>query len=77
MAILEKQRRNFINKPDILASKLLKIRYFPNSPNYIWRSYSQECRWKVGDGLGVCVMHDMWHRNATSAWNPSPNSIIY
>jgi len=27
--------------------------------------------------VSVCVMHEMWRRNATSAWDPPPNSIIY
>jgi len=48
MAMLAKQGWNLLNKPDALASKLLKSKYFPNSsfleaklrhnPSYAWRS---------------------------------------
>ncbi|GAU47759.1 hypothetical protein TSUD_387180 [Trifolium subterraneum] len=49
------------------------------NPNFAWRSMWQArqilslgCRWRIGSGDNIRVMHDPWLRGSTNRWVPSP-----
>jgi len=60
--MLAKQGQNLLNKPDVLASKLLKSRYFPNSsflqaklghnPSYAW--------WSIWSSRSILIHACRW-----------------
>ncbi|GAU24827.1 hypothetical protein TSUD_157400 [Trifolium subterraneum] len=49
------------------------------NPSFAWNSMwharqilSLGCRWRIGSGDNICVMHDPWLRGSASRWVPSP-----
>ncbi|GAU39232.1 hypothetical protein TSUD_396790 [Trifolium subterraneum] len=49
------------------------------NPSFAWRSMwharqilSLGCRWRIGSGENICVMHDPWLRGKVNKWVPSP-----
>ncbi|GAU35928.1 hypothetical protein TSUD_69610 [Trifolium subterraneum] len=49
------------------------------NPSFAWRSIWQArqiislgCRWRIGSGDNIRVMHDPWLRGSASRWVPSP-----
>ncbi|GAU17164.1 hypothetical protein TSUD_177940 [Trifolium subterraneum] len=49
------------------------------NPSLAWRSMwharqilSLGCRWRIGSGENICVMHDPWLRGKVNKWVPSP-----
>ncbi|GAU41378.1 hypothetical protein TSUD_398150 [Trifolium subterraneum] len=49
------------------------------NPSFAWRSRCQArqilslgCRWRIGSGDNICVMHDPWLRGSANRWVPSP-----
>ncbi|GAU22925.1 hypothetical protein TSUD_326970, partial [Trifolium subterraneum] len=49
------------------------------NPSFIWRSMWQArqilclgCRWRIGSGDTIRVMHDPWLRGSANRWVPSP-----
>ncbi|GAU10125.1 hypothetical protein TSUD_418540, partial [Trifolium subterraneum] len=49
------------------------------NPSFAWRSMWQTrqilslgCRWRIGSGDNIHVMHDPWLRGSTNRWVPSP-----
>jgi hypothetical protein len=50
-----------------------------NNPSYVWRSLWKSrhvltlgCRWRIGDGSKIKVMHDPWLRSERNSWVRSP-----
>ncbi|GAU34127.1 hypothetical protein TSUD_66060 [Trifolium subterraneum] len=51
------------------------------NPSFVWRSMwharqilSLGCRWRIGSGVNIRVMHDPWLRGSADRWMPSPQS---
>ncbi|GAU30401.1 hypothetical protein TSUD_364470 [Trifolium subterraneum] len=49
------------------------------NPSFAWRSMWQArqilslgCRWRIGSGVNIRVMHDPWLRGSANRWVPSP-----
>ncbi|GAU26994.1 hypothetical protein TSUD_290460 [Trifolium subterraneum] len=49
------------------------------NPGFAWRSMWQArqilslgCRWRIGSGVNICVIHDPWLRGSANRWVPSP-----
>src|SRR6266487_3346185 len=49
------------------------------NPSFVWRSMwharqilSLGCRWQIGSGDNIRVMHDPWLRGSANKWVPSP-----
>ncbi|GAU22005.1 hypothetical protein TSUD_111440, partial [Trifolium subterraneum] len=49
------------------------------NPSFSWRSMWQArqilslgCRWRIGSGVNIRVMHDPWLRGSANRWVPSP-----
>ncbi|GAU27012.1 hypothetical protein TSUD_313740 [Trifolium subterraneum] len=49
------------------------------NPSFVWRSMWQArqilslgCRWRIGSGDNIRVMHDPWLRGSSNRWVPSP-----
>ncbi|GAU43245.1 hypothetical protein TSUD_241360 [Trifolium subterraneum] len=49
------------------------------NPSFAWRSMwrarqilSLGCRWRIGSGDNICVMHDPWLRGSANRWVPLP-----
>ncbi|GAU48531.1 hypothetical protein TSUD_98640 [Trifolium subterraneum] len=49
------------------------------NPSFAWRSmwqarqiFSLGCRWRIGSGDNIRVMHDPWLRGSANRWVPSP-----
>ncbi|CAK8577706.1 unnamed protein product [Lathyrus sativus] len=76
MSMVAKQGWNLLSKPHALVSRIFKARYFlrtsyfeSNRYNsiFMWRSIwkakdvlSLGCRWSIGDGSQIKVMHEPW-----------------
>ncbi|MCI37607.1 putative ribonuclease H protein, partial [Trifolium medium] len=50
-----------------------------SNPSYAWRSIWKSrqvlmngCRWRIGDGTKIKVMHEPWLKKEDGMWLPSP-----